>query len=88
MFFHVLGFFFIILIAILLIGLSIIGTVIRSLFGIGNRRTGNSHSSDKAHTSNGPSASATGAGTYQRPKRRKLFTQDDGEYVDFEEVKE
>ena len=33
--FHFLGFLFIIIIAILLIGLSIIGTVIRSVFGLG-----------------------------------------------------
>lgn len=33
--FHILGFLFIIIIAILLIGLSIIGTVIRNIFGLG-----------------------------------------------------
>lgn len=33
--FHILGFLFIIIIAILLIGLSIVGTVIRSIFGFG-----------------------------------------------------
>lgn len=32
--FHILGFLFIIIIAILLIGLSIIGTVIRNIFGL------------------------------------------------------
>ena len=37
--FHILGFLFIIIIAILLIGLSIIGTVIRNIFGLGGRRT-------------------------------------------------
>ena len=37
--FHILGFLFIIIIAILLIGLSIIGSVIRTIFGLGGRRT-------------------------------------------------
>ena len=37
--FHILGFLFIIIIAILLIGLSIIGTVIRNIFGLGGCRT-------------------------------------------------
>ena len=37
--FHFLGFLFIIIIAILLIGLSIIGTVIRSIFGLGTGTT-------------------------------------------------
>ena len=35
--FHILGFLFIIIIAILLIGLSIIGTVIRNIFGLGGQ---------------------------------------------------
>ena len=57
--FHILGFLFIIIIAILLIGLSIIGTVIRNIFGLGGR-----------------------------PRHKKLFSKDEGEYVDFEEIKE
>lgn len=47
--FHILGFLFIIIIAILLIGLSIIGTVIRNIFGLGGRRT----SSNSVPTKNG-----------------------------------
>ena len=37
--FHILGFLFIIIVVILVIGLSIIGTVLRSIFGLGKRRT-------------------------------------------------
>ena len=44
--FHFLGFLFIIIIAILLIGLSIIGTVIRSIFGLGSRRSSNTYRND------------------------------------------
>ena len=66
--FHILGFLFIIIIAILLIGLSIIGTVIRNIFGLGGRRT------------------SSNSGPY--PRHKKLFSKDEGEYVDFEEIKE
>lgn len=97
--FHILGFLFIIIIAILLIGLSIIGTVIRNLFGWGGRRTTFSQSSPKGngpYQSGGYSYNATGQSSeavqpeegeihYQR---KKLFSKDEGEYVDFEEIKE
>ena len=86
--FHILGFLFIIIIAILLIGLSIIGTVIRNIFGLGGRRTSsnsgpyqnndNRQSSEEAKTEEGEI----------RPRHKKLFSKDEGEYVDFEEIKE
>ena len=47
--FHFLGFLFIIIIAILLIGLSIIGTVIRSIFGLGSRRSSNTYRNDNGN---------------------------------------
>ena len=98
--FHILGFLFIIIIAILLIGLSIIGTVIRNIFGLGGRRTS---------SNSGPYQN--GNGNYQPegtptmiidnrlkryklkkvkydPRHKKLFSKDEGEYVDFEEIKE
>lgn len=34
--FHILGFLFVIIVVILVIGLSIIGTVLRTVFGLGN----------------------------------------------------
>lgn len=98
--FHILGFLFIIIIAILLIGLSIIGTVVRSLFGLGKHRT-SSHSG----TWQGNGNYQTG-GYSQKENRRaseeevqpeegeinyhrkKIFSKDEGEYVDFEEIKE
>ena len=67
--FHFLGFLFIIIIAILLIGLSIIGT----------QQSGSSSNEEpktriKEETAHG--------------RHKKLFSQDEGEYVDFEEIKE
>ena len=36
--FHILGFLFVIIVVILVIGLSIIGTVLRTIFGLGGKR--------------------------------------------------
>lgn len=99
--FHILGFLFIIIIAVLIIGLSIIGTVIRSIFGLGGRRTrtsSNPYQKPEGHSYNS-SRQHSGASSSQEettepeegeihPKRKKLFSKDEGEYVDFEEIKE
>ena len=58
--FHFLGFLFIIIIAILLIGLSIIGTVIRSIFGLGSRRSSNTYRNDNGNYQSGRGYSFNG----------------------------
>lgn len=76
--FHILGFLFIIILAVLIIGLSIIGSVVRGIFRLGNgvrRSTPNNHTAQSEEPE-------------IRPKRKKIFTEDEGEYVEFEEVKE
>lgn len=98
--FHILGFLFIIIIAILLIGLSIIGTVIRNVFGL-NRRTSFSHfgsyqSGNGKYQPEGYSYNDNRQSSEEvQPeegeihfRRKKLFSKDEGEYVDFEEIKE
>ena len=42
--FHILGFLFVIIVVILVIGLSIIGTVLRTIFGLGGKRRSSSGS--------------------------------------------
>ena len=99
--FHILGFLFIIIIAILLIGLSIIGTVIRNIFGLGGRRTSSNSgplpkkemviTSRGGYSYNDNRQSSEEAQTEEgeiRPRHKKLFSKDEGEYVDFEEIKE
>ena len=99
--FHILGFLFIIVIAILLIGLSIIGTVIRSIFGLGGHRSSATQNRGGNYQSGGYSFNdrQQDAGPSQKEakpeekeeeqsKRKKLFSKDEGEYVDFEEIKE
>lgn len=96
------GFLFIIIIAILLIGLSIVGTVIRTIFGLGGRRSTDTNANGRGNYQSGrgysfndnqqPDTSHNEETTYEEraphPKRKKLFSKDEGEYVDFEEIKE
>ncbi|WP_273162255.1 DUF4834 family protein [Bacteroides fluxus] len=97
--FHLLGFLFILIIAILIIGLGIIGTVVRSIFGLGRRRTSSaSYQNPGGYSYNNPqqpSGSSTQTDKATEPeegeihlKRKKLFSKDEGEYVEFEEIKE
>lgn len=102
--FHILGFLFIIIVVILVIGLSIIGTVLRSIFGLGKRRTssgtyqngggsyqssgGYSFSGNQQQNSSQANEEATSSEDVIHRKHKKLFTKDEGEYVDFEEIKE
>lgn len=87
--FHILGFIIIIIFIVLIIGISIIGTIIRALFG-GKRQSS---------TSSGNTSSYTSWGRQQRqqehilkeegqPKHKKIFSKEEGEYVDFEEIKD
>lgn len=86
--FHFLGFLFIIIIAILLIGLSVIGTIVRSIFGLGKRHT-STYGTDRQPFNTSPKDETAEAEEGEiHIKRKKLFSKDEGEYVDFEEVKE
>ena len=99
--FHILGFLFIIIIAILIIGLSIIGTVIRSIFGLGRHRTSSgSYQNPEGYSYNNTNTRQRSTSSSQQDettepeegeihlKRKKLFSKDEGEYVEFEEIKE
>lgn len=79
--FHILGFLFIIILAVLIIGLSIIGSVVRGIFRLGNGARRTSDSTTNSHTVQPEEPEI-------RPKRKKIFAEDEGEYVEFEEIKE
>ena len=99
---HILLFILLFIIAIVVFGLSIVGFLLRAIFGIGRRS-----SSSRPKQAESGCSSATGQQSYnqgtQNPtdneeeiysenvtgrRHKKIFTQDDGEYVDFEEIKE
>lgn len=74
------GFLFIIIIIVLVIGLSIVGGVLRFIFGIGRKvKRGNNERPERESFSQEDE---------NQPVKKKIFDKDDGEYVDFEEIKE
>lgn len=84
----ILGFIFIIIIIVLIFGLSIIGGILRLLFGTGRRQsrqqqqtyTNTTTSDDSAYTSRKGTSHAS------RHSKKKIFDKDEGEYVEFEEI--
>lgn len=98
---HILLFLLLFLAAIVIFGISIVGFVLRAIFGLGR-----GSSSRTKQAGNGQNGQQQGRPSYNqntdsradnegeifaenspRNKHKKIFTQDDGEYVDFEEVK-
>ena len=98
---QILLFLLLFLAAIVIFGLSIVGFVLRAIFGLGR-----GSSSRTKQAGNGQNGQQQGRPSYNqntdsraddegeifaenspRTKHKKIFTQDDGEYVDFEEVK-
>lgn len=97
--FHILGFLFVIIVVILVIGLSIIGTVLRTIFGLGGKRrsSSGSYQSGQSYSYSGDQQQSSSSQTEEEPTsagneihrtHKKLFSKDEGEYVDFEEIKE
>ncbi len=79
-------FIFFIIIAILVFGLSVITSILSTIFGFGKRKgTGASQSQTNSQSSNEKTKDTvkdTGK------KREKYFDRNEGEYVDFEEIKD
>ena len=85
------GLLFVIILVILLFGISMLHGVIRliidavmSLFGMSRR---DNRRSRQEPGKNRPGASPYDAKDPNTP-RKKIFTKDEGEYVDFEEIKD
>lgn len=96
--FHLLEFLFFSILIILVIGLALISKIIRTILGIGRHMTtGNVFSSANTSSRNNYSASSkrnsTENNSYRQSnqttsRKKKIFGNDEGEYIDFEEVKE
>lgn len=88
--FHILGFLFIIIIAVIIIGLTIVGSVLRAIFGLGRRSTTNTYNNSSTqrkqyHASDMDDEEIISE--KETSRHRKIFSDDEGEYVDFEEIK-
>ncbi|NDV83053.1 DUF4834 family protein [Bacteroides sp. 51] len=80
-----LGFIFFFVLIIIVFGLTIISGVLRALFGFGKRNSSNRSTSSSDGTSHSTHENKKG-NAQDTPKRKKLFDDDEGEYVDFEET--
>lgn len=78
------GLFFFIIIVVLLIGLSLVSSILRLLFGSGNK-TGRTNNTNHNQMKDNPFYNEQ---TPQANNRKKIFDDDEGEYVDFEEVED
>lgn len=96
-----LGFLLIIFLLIVFIGFTILGNILRVLFGIGkhppyqNRTSTHQKQNTYAQTQTNDenenfaefSSSSSNRHSHSSGNRKKIFDDDEGEYVDYEEVK-
>lgn len=75
---------FLIIVAIFVFGLSLISSILRTLFGFGRRTSTNTSSSQQQQTTKKEFRQETTSTT----QKKKIFDKNDGEYVEFEEVTE
>lgn len=85
--FHILGFLFFFILIILIIGVALLAKIVRSIGGLGRKMTNN------ATTSEGKPKGTSHSETFHNPtntsqKKKKIFDKDEGEYIDFEEIKD
>ncbi|MBQ7350591.1 MAG: DUF4834 family protein [Bacteroides sp.] len=84
--FGFLGFILIFILFIVLLGIALLGNIIRTLFGLGKRAPKHFYG-DKNTSSANSQESASTQSTYTSTEKKKIFAKDEGEYVEFEEVK-
>ncbi|MDR0658330.1 MAG: DUF4834 family protein [Mediterranea sp.] len=82
--FSFLGFIFFFILIVLFFGLTIISGILRALFGFGRRPSSSTRPSSDG---SGPTHENKKGNVRNTPKRKKLFEDNEGEYVEFEEVK-
>lgn len=88
-FFSFLLFFFIALfLGGVVIVLFIVKSVASRLGGNRRNRSSSAQSATGGWQQSGPSGRHTATGERTRPQRKKIFGDDEGEYVDFEEMKD
>lgn len=90
---HIILFILLIIGFIIIFGLSVIGAILRSLFGIGRRPHASTYNGEERSSSNRSSNNFGNNTEEVSPnskvyKHKKIFSKDEGEYVDFEEIKE
>lgn len=91
--FHLIGFIFFIVLAVLFIGIAIVSKIVSTLFGWKRKVT----DAFGGQPAGGPATTEAGTDAYEQAerqeasppkggKRKKVFDDDEGEYIDFEEI--
>ena len=85
---HIIAFFLIIIVAIFVMALAAIGSILRSIFGLGRKSNGQQRKYTTTQQNDGTTQSKEDDNKDIHKKQGKIFTEDEGEYVDFEEIKD
>ncbi|MBS1437212.1 MAG: DUF4834 family protein [Bacteroides sp.] len=94
--FHILGFLFFIILVVLVIGLLILSKVVSLVFGFKRRMQGKNSGQRTTYSSQNYQSgnrqeetfdSYSTQGDVPVRQRKKIFDKDEGEYVEFEEIK-
>jgi Sec-independent protein translocase protein TatA len=80
----IIAFIIIFIFAVFLFGLSLIGNILRAIFGLG-RRTYSETKRKQSHTENNKKYAKEQEAA---SKHKKIIPKNEGEYVDFEEIKD
>ena len=86
--FGFLGFILIFILFIVLFVIAILGSFIRSIFGLGRRAPKHYYGETNTSSQDGQSYSSNQSQQASATiSKKKIFTEDEGEYVEYEEVK-
>ena len=89
---HILVFLLIIVVAVFVMGLAAIGNIIRAVFGLGRDATSRQQTKRQGqYTSSSQQQNQSQHNKDESktdPKNGKVFAQDEGEYIEFEEIKD
>ncbi len=85
---HLLGIIVFIFLFVLIIGAVILLRVVKRFFSIGKKMTGQDFSREKRSQTAGTADYSNAAQKQKTSKKKKVFDDDEGEYVDFEEINE
>ena len=93
--FHILGFIFFIVLIVLLIGFVILWRIVNTFLGLVKRMTGGANPNTQRrqqtsyeNSSNASDDARTQSSTSSASDKKKVFDDDEGEYVEFEEIKD
>ena len=84
--FGFLGFILLFVLFIIIIVLSLLGNIVRMIFGFG-KRTPKQFNSQKDKTDDYNTNQQTNDSNNSATGKKKIFGEDEGEYVEFEEIK-